>query len=377
MLPSAPSNPVKMGSDPFHAKAPTPLNNHAIVPTLLLAGALALAGCNKKADAQKGANQPASPATSTSPAAAAQPTPPPPPKPVPQQLPDVLAKVNGEPIQRNDFERALKVLEARAGGQVPAERRDEIFRGLLDQLVTYHVLAQEAHKRNLDATDAEVQQRIAEVRQQFPNEQAFSAALKQRGMDPKQFETDTRNDVTVNKLMQAEAATATLVGEQDAKAFYDKNPDKFKQPEQVRASHIFKRVPPGTDAAGKQKIRASLEPVLKQVKAGADFAELAKKHSEDASAQAGGDLNYFGPGQMVPEFEKVAYQLKPGETSDIVETQFGFHIIKVTDKRPGRTIPFPEVKEQIANFLKQQRQQEKADALIQQLKSKSRIEILI
>ena len=353
------------------------MKNHAIVSIVLLAGALAFAGCNKKADAQKSATQAATPATSASPAAPAQPAPPPPPKPVPRQLPDVLAKVNGEPIQRADFERALKVLEARAGGQVPAERRDEIFRGLLDQLVTYHVLAQEAHKRNLDATDTEVQQRVAEVRQQFPNEQAFAVALKQRGMDPKQFEQDTRNDITVNKLMQAEAATAALVGEQDAKQFYEKNPDRFKQPEQVRASHIFKRIPPGADAAAKQKIRASLEPVLKQVKAGADFADLAKKHSEDGSAQAGGDLNFFGPGQMVPEFEKVAFQLQPGQTSDIVETQFGYHIIKVTEKRPGRTVPFEEAKEQIEKFLKQQRQQEKADALIQQLKAKSRIEILI
>jgi peptidyl-prolyl cis-trans isomerase C len=196
-------------------------------------------------------------------------------------------------------------------------------------------------------------------------------------MDPRQFEKDTRNDITVNKLMQAEASNATLVGEQEAREFYEKNPDKFKQPEQVRASHIFKRVPQGADPATKAKIRGSLEPVLKLVKSGGDFAELAKKNSEDGSAQAGGDLNYFGPGQMVPEFEKVAFQMKPGETSGIVESQFGFHIIKVTDRRPGRTVPFEEVKEQIANFLKQQRQQEKTNALIEQLKAKSRIEILI
>jgi peptidyl-prolyl cis-trans isomerase C len=353
------------------------LKNLVIVTTFAVLGTLVVSGCSKKADPQKPAQQPAATTAGTTTATPAQQTPPPPPKPVPQQLPDVLARVNGEAIQRADFERALKVLETRAGGTIPPERRDEILRGLLDQLVTYHVLEQEAHKRNLDATSSEVQQRMAQVRQQFPNEQAFSEALKQRGMDPKQFEKDTRNDITVNKLMQAEAATATLVGEQDAKDFYDKNPDRFKQPEQVRASHIFKRVLPGSDAATKQKIRASLEPILKQVKAGADFAELAKKNSDDSSAPAGGDLNYFGPGQMVPEFEKVAFQMKPGDTSGIVETQFGFHIIKVTDRRPGRTIPFPEVKEQIANFLKQQRQQEKANALIEQLKAKSRIEILI
>jgi peptidyl-prolyl cis-trans isomerase C len=353
------------------------MHNTKFVLTTILAGTLALAGCSKKADTPKPAGQPATPAAGTTATPAAKPAPPPPPKPVPQQLPAVVARVNGESIPRADFERAVKVLEARAGGQVPADRRDEILRNVLDQLVTYHVLTQEAHKRHLDATDQEVQQRVSEVRKQFPTEQAFSAALKQRGMDPGQFEKDLRNDITVNKLMQAEASTATLVGEQDAKDFYDKNPDKFKQPEQVRASHIFKRIPQGADAKTKATIRSSLEPVLKQVKAGADFAELAKKNSEDGSAAAGGDLNYFGPGQMVPEFEKAAFQLKPGGTSGIVESQFGFHIIKVTDRRAGRTVPFPEVKEQIANYLKQQRQQEKADALVEQLKAKSKIEILI
>jgi peptidyl-prolyl cis-trans isomerase C len=177
--------------------------------------------------------------------------------------------------------------------------------------------------------------------------------------------------------MEAEAATAPLVGEAEAKEFYDKNPDRFKQPEQVRASHIFKRVVPGADAAAKQKARTALEPVLKQVKAGGDFAELARKHSEDASAQAGGDLNFFGPGQMVPEFEKVAFTMKAGDTSDIVESQFGYHIIKVTERREGRTVPFAEARNQIAEYLKQQRQQEKTNALVEQLKAKSKIEILM
>jgi peptidyl-prolyl cis-trans isomerase C len=269
------------------------------------------------------------------------------------------------------------MLESRAGGPIPAERRDEILRNVLDNLVTYHVLSQEAHRRNMDATEQEVQARMDEVRKQFPNPQAFSAALKQRNMDEKVFEQNTRADITVGKLMQSEAASATLVGEADAKEFYDKNPDQFKQPEQVRASHIFKRVAPDAPAEAKQKARAALEPVLKEVKAGGDFAALARKHSEDGSAQAGGDLNFFGPGQMVPEFEKVAFAMKPGDTSDIVESQFGYHIIKVTERRAGRTAPFPEVKEQIAGYLKQQRQQEKTNALVEQLKAKSKIEILM
>jgi peptidyl-prolyl cis-trans isomerase C len=350
------------------------LKNQAF--TFALLSVLALAGCKGPARQNAARQTPAAqPKAAETPAQTTKP--PEPPKPVPQQIPPVVARVNGVSIERAEFERAVKMLEARAGGPVPAERRDEILRGVLDNLVTYHVLSQEAHRRELDATPEEVQARMAQVKQQFPNEQAFAAALKERNMDPKAFAENTKADLTVGKLMQAEAETAPLVGEADAKEFYDKNPDKFQQPEQVRASHIFKRVVPGATPAAKQKARSALEPVLKQVKAGSDFGQLAKTHSEDASAQAGGDLNFFGPGQMVPEFEKVAFALKPGETSDIVESQFGYHIIKVTERRAGRTVPFAEAKGQIAEYLKQQRQQEKTNALVEQLKAKAKIEILM
>jgi peptidyl-prolyl cis-trans isomerase C len=167
------------------------------------------------------------------------------------------------------------------------------------------------------------------------------------------------------------------VSEADAKAVYDKNPNEFKRPEMVRASHILARFPENADAAAKQKARAKIEGVLKDVRAGGDFAELARKHSEDGSAQAGGDLNFFAKEQMVPSFAEAAFALQSGRVSDIVETQFGYHIIKTTDRRAGGTVPFDEVKDQIAGYLRQQRQQEKTDALIEQLRAKAKIEVLL
>jgi peptidyl-prolyl cis-trans isomerase C len=300
-----------------------------------------------------------------------------PPKPVPQQIPPVVARVNGEEIPRADFERAVRVLEARAGGPIPPDRRDGILRNVLDQLITYRVLSQEAKRRNLQATDDEVQGRLAQLRQQFPSEQAFAAALKERGLDVKQFTLDAKSDLTVGKLVEAENRTAALVSEADAKQFYEKNPEQFKRPEMVRASHILARFPENADATGKQKARAKIDGVLKEVRAGGDFAELARKHSEDGSAQAGGDLNFFSKEQMVPSFADAAFALPTGQISGVVETQFGYHIIKTTDRRPAGTVPFDEVKEQIAGYLRQQRQQEKTDALIERLRAKARIEVLL
>jgi peptidyl-prolyl cis-trans isomerase C len=339
--------------------------------------------CRGAAESPNPSAEPAPAATSadtqapepTSPTAA--PAVPAAPKPVPQELPAVVAKVNGEDIARQDFERAVAVLESRAGGPVPAERRDEILRGVLDQLITYRLLTQEARQRKLEASDQEVQARLAEVRQQFANEQAFTNALKERNLDLTQFTADTRSDLTVGKLVDAEAAGVPPAPDSETRAFYDQNPDQFKQPEMVRASHILARADEAAGAEAKAQAKAKMQGVLKELRSGADFAEMARKHSDDGSAEAGGDLNYFGPGQMVPAFEQAAFALKSGHLSDIVETPFGYHIIKVTDRKPGRTVPYDEVKAQIANYLQQQQQREKADALVDRLRAKAKIEILI
>jgi peptidyl-prolyl cis-trans isomerase C len=289
----------------------------------------------------------------------------------------VLARVNGEPVKKEDFDRMVKTLEARAGQPIPAERRDEILRGALDQLITYTLLSQESRSRGVKVEAAEIDAKMAQLRGQFPTQEAFEKALKDRGLTADALRKDAQVDLSVTKLMDAEVATVPGPSDADAKDFYDKNPDKFKEEEQVRASHILIRVDEKADAAAKKKARAEIDAVMKQVKAGGDFAKLAQEHSQDGSAAQGGDLNYFGRGQMVEPFNKVAFELKPGQVSDVVQTQFGYHIIKVTDRKPGRTVPFEEANPQIKQFLDQQKKQQHADAFIEGLKKKSKIEVLI
>jgi peptidyl-prolyl cis-trans isomerase C len=303
--------------------------------------------------------------------------PPVPVKPVPAELPEVLARVNGESVKKADFDRMIKTMESRAGQPIPADRRDEIMRGALDQLITYTVLSQESKSRGIKVEAAEIDAKMAQLKAQFPTQQAFDKALKDRGMTVESLRKDAQVDLSVTKLMDAEVATLPGPSDAEAKEFYDKNPDKFKEDEQVRASHILIRVDEKADAATKQKARAEIDAVLKQVKAGGDFAKLAQEHSQDGSASQGGDLNYFNKGQMVAPFDKVAFELKPGQLSDVVTTQFGYHIIKVTDKKPGRTVPFAEAQPKIKEFLGSQKKQQHADGFIDGLKKKSKIEILI
>jgi peptidyl-prolyl cis-trans isomerase C len=299
-------------------------------------------------------------------------------KPLPAQLPDVLARVNGEAIGKTDFEKAIKNVEGRAGQPVPANERDRVYRGVLDQLIAYRLLMQESKSRNIEIPEAEVDARLAQLKQQFPSEEAFKQTLAQQSMTLQQLREDAKSDMRVTKMLEKEVNGAGAIQPQDVSAFYEQNPDKFKQGERVRASHILIRTPENADPKTKQDARAKAADVLKQVKAGKDFGELAKNYSQDpGSAVNGGDLGYFAQDQMVGPFEQAAFALKPGETSDVVETPFGFHIIKVADKQAPRTVPLDEVKPQIEAFLQNQQRQQKTEAFINSLKAKGKIEVLI
>ena len=145
---------------------------------------------------------------------------------------------------------------------------------------------------------------MQQLKSQFPTQDAFEKALKDRGMTLDALRKDARKDLSVTKLMESEVAALPGPSDLEAKDFYEKNPDRFKQDETVRASHILIRVDEKADAAARAKAKAEITSVLKQAKAGADFAKLAQ-HSQDGSG-AGGDLNYF-QGQMVQPFSDVAF----------------------------------------------------------------------
>ena len=337
----------------------------------LLLAACAVAACQKAAPAPAASKTAAATATAAAPAVPAKP------KPVPAVLPDPIANVNGDVIPKAEFENAVRSIEARAGGPIPPEKRDEVLRGVLEDLVAYRLLKQECRQHPIAVADAEVDEKLKGLRQQFGNEAAFQQALKAQQMTLEKLRDDARNDLAVNKYLEQEVVSKIAVKPTDLTSYYEKNPDQFKQPESVRASHILVIVPPESDVKTRASLKARAEAALKAAKAGQDFATLAQKYSQDGSAQKGGDLGFFPRGQMVPAFETAAFALKPGEVSDLVETQFGYHVIKVTDRRAARTVPFAEVAPRIQEFLEQQQRQEKGKALVEQLKAKGKVQIFI
>ena len=340
---------------------------------LLVASTIAVAvtpslGCRKNPAEQTAAAQ--------TPAAQSKPNEPPPPKPMPAELPDVLARVNGQPVSKTDFERLLKNLEANRG-PVPADQRDRVLRGLLDQLITYNVLKQEAATRQLSVPDTDVDAQVQQMQKQFATDAEFKKALSARNTTAAQLKDDARVDMLINKMMEGELATAVAATEADAKDFYDKNPDKFKQGDTVRASHILIMAEENADEATKKAARAKIDGILKRVKGGEDFAALAKAHSQDGSATQGGDLGFFPKGQMVPAFEQAAFALKPGEVSDVVTTQFGYHIIKLIERKDATAVPFEQVKPRVLDYLTNQKKQDRMNAFIEEAKKRATIEVLV
>ena len=326
------------------------------------------------------ANAPGTPASgaATTPGAAAAPAAPAAVKPMPAELPAIVARVNGEAIERWEFDNAVKRIEQRAGSAVPAEKRDEILRGVLDQLVAYHLLAQESRARKITVPDGDVDARLAEIKKSFPTEDAFKQGIAAQGLTPEHLRSQARTTLEVAKVIEAEVSSKIAVQDADVGTFYQQNLERFKQGESVHASHILFGAPQDGAPAQKTDAKAKAQAALKQIKGGADFATVARAQSQDpGSAQNGGDLGFFPKGQMNPQFEDAAFKLKVGGVSPVVETPFGFHIIKVLEKRGPRTAPLPEVAGQIKDFLTQGQREQKLEAFVEQVKGKAKIEILV
>jgi peptidyl-prolyl cis-trans isomerase C len=352
-----------------------------------------LAACSRSSAADAKPQATPAPGTTATPAAqnaAPAPgtaTPPPPaqagtaapaPKPVPAQLPEIVARVNGEDIKGADLENAVKGLEGRAGGPVPADQRDRVYRGVLDDMIGYKLLVQEAKTQKIAVPDADIEAQVAQIRSQFPSQQQFEQALTAQKMTVQDIRDDARSEISVEKLVEGAIGSKIAVKPEAVADFYKNNQDKFQQGARVRASHILIQVPEGADAAAKQQAKTKAEAILKDLKAGKDFAAAAKENSQDpGSAPNGGDLGFFEQGQMVPPFEQAAFALKAGQMSEVVETPFGYHIIKVAEKQEARVVPIEEAKPQIEQYLTEQNRHAETELFVNALKAKAKIDVLM
>lgn len=295
----------------------------------------------------------------------------------PQQK-EVVARVNGKPIYASELERLKKaLLSGRQNQQIPADQQKEFDRVALNQLTSAELLYQAGQKLETKDIDKQVEDKISQGKARFATPEEFQKAVSSLGMTESELRDFTRRDLIIANFVQQTFASKVTVNDEECKKFYDQNQDKFKQSEQVRASHILIGVDPKADPEARKMAREKADKLRKDLAGGADFATLARENSTCPSSQQGGDLGYFGRGQMVPTFEQAAFSLKQGEVSDVVETQFGYHIIKQMGKKNAETISYGDAKARIAEYLKGQKVTAAVTAYLEDARKTAKIETFL
>jgi len=294
---------------------------------------------------------------------------------------DAVARVNGELLPRSEFDQVMASNIARFEAQnqqaFDPQYRPQLERQVLDGLITRELLEQEADSIGVEISDDRVDEMLAQFTAQFPNESAYLMALEQEGFTEEEFRSELRRQMVIEEVIQTRVYDEVSVTEEKMRSFYEDNPQYFEISDQVEARHIILTTEGISDEETLAAKRAELAEIRQEIVDGADFASVARERSEGPSAANGGELGRFGRGQMVPEFEEAAFALEPGELSEIVETQFGYHILQVTDKVEGRTESFDEARDNIETFLLEQERNVAVQHYLADLKQGAEIEELI
>jgi peptidyl-prolyl cis-trans isomerase C len=288
-----------------------------------------------------------------------------------------VAEVNGVVISQEQFDKELEIhLErvSRQGRQLSDDQLTTLKKDVLEGLIEREILFQESQKTGIKIQDQAVDEQLAAIKKRFPSEAEYNNALSKMNLSEAEVKTQVARGLAIRELIDQQITSKIEITDEESKAFYDGNLQLFKQPEQVKASHILIKVDAAATDAQKAEARKKINAVQQKLKDGGDFAELAKEYSEGPSNSRGGDLGYFKRGQMVKPFDDAVFAMQPDEVSDIVETRFGYHIIKVYDKKPEQTLAYADVKDQLNQQLKQEKVEKEATKYIDQLKKDAKIE---
>lgn len=284
-----------------------------------------------------------------------------------------IAKVNGEEVTAQTFND-----EARRFGKMARyldEARIERYRErIVTQLVRDVLTDQAIRKAKIAVPKDEVEKRFnAYIENNFHAEEDVRDYYRRSGMTEERIKSDLRKSIGLELLL--EKKYATTVSDAEVRKYYDDNQRRFEAPEEVRASHILLRLErDATEEVVKERKKEARQILRDARKDGADFAALAKEHSEGPTAKKGGDLGWFSRKQMVPEFSNAAFKLEAGQVSEPVRSSHGLHIIKVFEKKPERIRPFEEVRDEIRLTLERAKKRDATIKMMADLREKAEIE---
>lgn len=297
--------------------------------------------------------------------------------------PGDAVRVNGVAIsyQRfhgfyTEYQRSKGVAVGARGDQLGLLTR--LRREAMDQMVEQELVRQAAQKKGIKVAQEEVDAAVAELRKVFDNPRSFAARLQTEGFTEESYRQHVEGMIAAKRYLDEIRAGAGTVSDEELEAYYRDNTQRLTFPEQVRVRQILLVWKPRGTRNDRGAVREAMAPILERARAGEDFAELARKYSEDPeTAPKGGDMGFFHRGERVPALEKAAFALKPGEVSDMVDTPFGVHIIRLEERRDAYLLPLDQVRGQLREHVRTEKAEAAVQAEVARLRESAEIKILI
>lgn len=287
---------------------------------------------------------------------------------------DVAVSVDGKVLKKSDLENnikdKMKMLKAKIPGDKQKEFRESVRKRLIEEFIMKTLLADEIAKRKIEVSDQEIKTAMNEIKAGIPQNKNVDDFLKENKISKE----DIILGIKVRKLVKLQMGKNTKPTEAEISKFYNENKDKlFVAPESVHVRHILVAVDKKDNDKVKAEKKEKIENIRKQLLKGDDFAELARKNSDCPSKEMGGDLKFISRGQTVKKFEDAAFSQEKNIIGPVVETEYGYHIIQVLDRKPSRKVALDEVKDKIAAYLEQQKHTTALTSILKKLQQNAKI----
>ncbi len=296
-------------------------------------------------------------------------------------FPAVVARVNGKAILGRDLEQRIREELLGIGSPVwqnlREDYRQELINRHLSSIVGTELLYQHAASAGIKLTDEEVQAEFDKLLATFPSDAALNTELANRGMERADLRKEIEKSLVVDRFIQGNIDKKITVTPAELSEYYSSHPDEFRHPDIVRTSHILIALPDKASAEQESAAKARAEALLIRIRKGEDFAKIARENSMDASASLGGDIGFTEKGRLDPAYENAAWSMAVGQTSGLIRSSYGFHIIKVTEKKKAGTATLEESRDELTEFLKSQKRDAELDTLVKELRAKANITVLI
>jgi len=294
----------------------------------------------------------------------------------------VVARVNGQPIYKEALAAYTqadlkKYRKYGAKGKGTPELIKRLEQRALVKVIDEELIAQESQHLKVEDIEKKVDEGINKLKDKYRTEENFKSYLASKKRTEDDLRATLKKNIYIDKYLEEKGIRNPVIPEEEIRAYYEETKENYRRKEYIKASHIVILVDENAPQEKQDEAHRKAEKIWKEIMDSKDFAGLARKYSEDGKAPGGGDLGYIEKGFMPPEFDAVAFSMKKDEISEVVRTKFGFHIIKVFDKKPAGIAPLSEVKDFITKYLQKELSRKKLALHVEELKEKAKIEVLL